>query len=157
MLTSDPCSPVNFAAQLDISKVHKNLPKWKNAVKDFSHLTARYPDYTVSVNENTNLITVKNIQKNGKKIISEDVFEKEDGVQSLLDLGVRDAVKLLKAALKKVVNEKKFEEQAAKYQAEFAKKHEGAAYSVCGGIEKNNYYLDEIDATLAENGISKIY
>jgi len=153
MLTSDPYSSVNFAAQLNISKVHRNLPKWKNAVKDFSHLTARYPDYTVSVNENTNLITVRNIQKNGKKILSEDVFEKEDGVQSLLDLGVRDAVKLLKAALKKVVNEKKLTGRQVNARLNMQKKREVTACSVRGGID---CCLDEIDVILAENGISKI-
>jgi len=151
MLSVTPRNPnsTGFQAQLRISQLSGNRPYWKNAVKDFSHLTARYPDYIVYLNDKNNQITVRNIDKVTKKTISSDVFEKEDGIQSLVFLGVRGAVKTVKAVLKKVVNEKKIESYAVQpVITANGKNMETSAQMI------NN--LNEINQTLKMNCIKRL-
>lgn len=157
MLTVNPYNrnQVNFQAQLKISQLSKNLPDWKNAVKDFSHLTARYPDYTVSLNEKNNHIVVKELDKITKKPVRKYVFEKTDGIHTMLEFGVRYAVRTLKAVLKKVTKEKRFEEQAYAFASKFEKEGNDGIVRIPDEIININS-LDDINETLAANSIVKI-
>ena len=153
MLTVNSFDSTSFTAQLNVSGMKKNSKKWKDAAKEFSHLTARNQNYTVSISEAKNSISVKSIDPKSKKVLSNDTFTVEDGTQSLMDNGVTRAAKILKNVLKKVVKEKRFTEQAYAYAAKIEKSKTSAQSS---NQIMNINSLDEVNQVLADYGIRQV-
>jgi len=153
MLTVNLFDSTTFTAQLNVSGMKKNAKQWKDAAKEFSHLTARNQNYTVSVSEAKNSISVKSIDPKTKKVLTQDTFTVEDGTQSLMDNGVTRAAKILKNVLKKVVKEKRFENQAYAYAAKIENAKTPAESS---SQIMNINSLDEINQVLADYGIRQV-
>ena len=151
MLTVNSFDSTSFTAQLNVSGMKKNAKQWKDAAKEFSHFTARNQNYTVSISEAKNSISVKAIDTKSKKVLSNDTFTVEDGTQSLMDNGATRAAKILKNVLKKVVKEKRFTEQA--YAAKVEKSETPAQSS---GQIMNINSLDEVNQVLADYGIRQV-
>lgn len=156
MLTINSYDSPNFTAQLNVSGMKKDAAKWKNAAKEFSHLTARNQNYTVSVSELKNLITVKSIDTKSKKVLTKDTFTVEDGTQSLMDNGATRAAKILRDVLKKVVKEKRFEKQAYAFAANLEKNKNYDNINPEKQMIMNINSLDEINQTLSDYGISRV-
>lgn len=153
MLTVNSFDSTSFTAQLNVSGMKKNAKQWKDAAKEFFHLTARNQNYTVSISEAKNSISVKAIDTKSKKVLSNDTFTVEDGTQSLMDNGATRAAKILKNVLKKVVKEKRFTEQAYAYAAKVEKSETPAQSS---GQIMNINSLDEVNQVLADYGIRQV-
>ena len=153
MLTVNLFDSTNFTAQLNVSGMKKNAKQWKDAAKEFSHLTAHNQNYTVSVSEAKNSISVKSIDPKTKKVLTQDTFTVEDGTQSLMDNGATRAAKILKNVLKKVDKEKRLENQAYAYAAKI---ENAKAPAESSSQIMNINSLDEINQVLADYGIRQV-